>query len=277
MKQQKRYCPRVLSLLLSDDFKEGFIAVSRMRCKQWDCEFCGKKNGEMWRAHLLHTLTGGFSDGKWVFLTITAAPNSHITPKTSLDNLKRGWGKLHDRLRYYCKRTLSYVMMYEPHRNGAFHIHAIVDAGREYDAWNWPSLSGLTKKSRVKYEKRHPLCVWLKNACIKSGMGFMVHMTRVHEGQTGADNVRLAVAYVTKYFTKEVASYKFPKGWRRLGTSRDIGSPQTKREKKFTWRVRSYISSDEVRLHPHYLIQENRELDASDFGDVGIYPDENPS
>jgi len=50
------YCPRIKTLISSWDFKAGYLAVARLRCRQWDCPYCSVKNGDMWRAHLLHML-----------------------------------------------------------------------------------------------------------------------------------------------------------------------------------------------------------------------------
>lgn len=272
MKKLFRYCPRVQSLLASPDFKQGFISIARMRCKQWSCPYCGTKNGDMWRAHLLHTLMDAMQDRRWVFITLTAHPNAHVSPMSSLRNLKRGWDKLYDRLRYWHGSTPSYIMTYEEHKSGAFHIHALVDMGEEYDAFGPCEVSGMTRKERIREEKRHGFVKHLKKLCEKVKIGRMVHATRIQEGETSGDNVRLAVGYVTKYFTKGMSDMSFPKGWRRIGTSRDIGSPKTKNTKEFKWSVRQFVTPKDVMQEPHFLISENRPLDASDFGDEGLYP-----
>lgn len=272
MKTLKRYCSRILSLLASQDFKPGFIAITRMRCKQWDCEFCSIKNGDMWRAHLLDTFLRRMLEKHWVFVTLTAPSWSHHNPMKSLTKLKRAWGKMYDKLRYKNKGRLSYVMVYETHESGAFHCHALVDMGVIYDAFNAPIDATLQGEERVDAEKAHPFGKWLKNAAVDAKAGWVCHATRIQEGDTSQDNCRLAVGYVTKYFTKGAAEMKMPPRWRRIGTSRDIGSPKTKAKKEFSWQVRQFITPKDAQQIPHYLLGEEREIDASDFGDEGIYP-----
>ena len=117
MKIRPRYCPRVKSLLLSDDYKDGFISIARMRCKQWDCPYCSIKNGDMWRAHLLHTFCELMPEKRWVFVTLTARAWAHKSPAESLKNLKKGWSKVYDALRYKYQRGFSYVMVFEQHKS----------------------------------------------------------------------------------------------------------------------------------------------------------------
>lgn len=227
----------------------------------------------MWRAHLLHTLTDDMPHKRWVFITLTAKGVLHRDAKKTLQNLKQGWGKLYDKIRYKWGRAFSYVMLYETHKSGAYHIHALVDLGEEYDVYG-PAPSGNTDhKELVKAEKRHGFCKELKRLAVKAKIGYIVHARRINEGDTPGDNVRLAVGYVTKYFLKQVDILDFPKHARRIGTSRDIGSPKTKSKKMFTWRVRSYIHWREAMEKPHLIIAENRILEASDFGDTGMYPE----
>jgi len=272
MKKAVKYCPRITSLLASPDFKPGFIALTRMRCKQWDCEFCSTKNSDLWRAHLLETLCNKLPDKRWVFITLTAPSWSHSDPQKSLKKLKEAWGKIYDKLRYQNGGELSYVMVYETHLSGAFHIHALVDMGEKYDSYGVIIDDTLERKAKIRAEKRHPFCKLIKEMCEKTKIGYICHATRVKEGETGKDNQRLAVGYISKYFTKGSLEMAMPKRWRRLGTSRDIGSPATKRDKGFTWKMRAFVTPKDTDHIPHYLLTENRVLDASDFGDDAIYP-----
>lgn len=267
-----KYCPRIKSVLTSEDYKPGFIALTRMRCRQWDCEYCKTKNGDMWRAHLLHQFCDNFPHKRWVFITITAPSWAHSNPKKSLQVLKQAWGKLYDRLRYKNGGDLSYVLIWETHKSGAFHLHALVDMGDVYDGYAFDITALMPEKTLIEAEKAHPFCVWLKEMAVKSKAGWVCHARRIREGETGKDNARLAVGYVTKYFAKGLGDMELPKRWRRVQTSRDIGSPRTAMKEKFTWRMRTYVDMYEAQLHPHWLIQENRVLGARDFGDDGIYP-----
>jgi len=273
MKASLKYCPRVRSILLSDDIKQGYIAVARMRCKQWNCPYCSVKNGDMWRAHLLETFVNRMPDKRWVFCTLTIRNGKGMTPTLSLKRLKEGWSKIYDAIRYRWGKERSYVMVFEQHKSRIFHIHVLIDLGAQYDALgNVPTSGQFEGAELIKAERRHPFCKALKRMAEKAKIGYIVHARRILEGETGKDNARLAVGYVTKYFTKQLNIEGFPKRGRRIGTSRDIGSPKTANKGKFHWWVRSYIHPDETRAKPHFLISEGRVLDASDFGDEGVYP-----
>lgn len=243
-----------------------------MRCKQWTCPYCGTKNADMWRAHLLHTFCEVMTEKQWVFVTLTAKPKDHSSPEQSLKALKAGWGKIYDALRYRYGRKFSYVMVYEAHKSGAYHIHILIDLGAEYDSMGAAPEGIEPYGALIKAERRHPFCKALKAAAVKAKIGYIVHARRIKEGASGADNARLAVGYVTKYFVKQSEMLNFPKHARRIGTSRDIGSPATANKGKFSWRIRSFVEWAETRAIPHLLIQEGRMLNASDFGDEGVYP-----
>lgn len=226
----------------------------------------------MWRAHLLQTFLHEMKEKRWVFVTLTAPPWAHKTPIKSLNVLKKAWSKMYDKLRYKNGGRLSYVMVYETHESGAFHVHALVDMGDVYDAYNEAIDRTLSRKEIIKQEKAHSFGVWLKDAAVSSKAGWVCHATRILEGEAQEDNARLAVGYVSKYLTKGSLEMEMPPRWRRLGTSRDIGSPKTKSKKEFTWHVRHAISIKDVKHIPHYLIPEDRALDPSDFGETGLYP-----
>lgn len=226
----------------------------------------------MWRAHLLQTLGHDMTDKRWVFVTLTAYSKAHVSASASLKNLKKGWSKIYDALRYAYKRKFSYVMVFEAHVSGAYHIHTLIDLGEEYDALG-PAPEGYEEyKDLIRAERRHPFCKELKRMAVKAKIGYIVHARRIQEGKTGQDNARLAVGYITKYFVKQVDILDFPKHMRRIGTSRDVGSPQTANRGKFSWRVRSFVTPDDARRTPYFLIQEGRMLGPSDFGDEGVYP-----
>lgn len=244
-----------------------------MRCKQWDCEYCSTKNADMWRAHLLETFLHTMPEKKWIFITLTAPRWAHKDPLKSLKVLKKAWGVMYDKLRYKNGKRLSYVMVYETHLSGAYHIHALCDMGDVYDGYNCPIDQSLERKEKIDAEKAHPFGVWLKEAATDAKAGWVCHATRILEGDTDKDNARLAVGYVSKYFTKGATEMKMPPRWRRLGTSQDIGSPKTKSKKEFTWSVRGVITVKDVKAVPHFLINEDRELGPGDFSEGGIYPD----
>lgn len=268
-----KYCPRIKTLISSWDFKPGFLAVSRMRCRQWDCEYCSIKNADMWRAHLLHTFCELMQDERWVFVTLTVPPWVHNKPvNVSLEILKKAWGKMYDKLRYLNGGKLSYVLVFETHASGIFHVHALCNMGNKYDAYGVTINYALPHEERIQAEKEHPFCIWLKEKCVDVKLGWVCHATRIREGNTSKDNARLAVGYITKYFTKAVKEVILPKRARRVCTSRDIGSPRSKSKKEFSWSLKGSINWRSTKSVPHWLVTEGRILGPGDFGDDGYYP-----
>lgn len=268
-----RYCPRIKNLIASWDFKEGYLSICRMRCRQWDCEYCATKNADMWRAHLLHTICELMEDKRWVFVTLTVPPWAHKQhPFKSLELLKKAWGSMYDRLRYKNGGRLSYVLVYECHASGVFHVHCLCDMGDVYDAYNVSINYKASYDERIEAEKAHPFGIWLKEKATDVSLGWVCHATRIREGDTGKDNARLAVGYVTKYFSKGIGEVLLPKRWRRLATSRDIGSPRSKSQKKYTWALKSAIHWKSAKTARIWLVSEDRTLGAQDFGDDGYYP-----
>jgi hypothetical protein len=190
----------------------------------------------------------------------------------SLKRLKEAWGKMYDKLRYLNGGRLSYVLVFETHKSGIFHVHALCDLGDKYDAYGVTIDYTLPYDTRIEREKMHPFCVWLSEKCVDISLGWVCHATRIREGATGQDNARLAVGYITKYFTKAVTEVVLPKRARRVCTSRDIGSPRSKSTKKYSWFLKSPINGVRRTGDLLWLISEGRLLNASDFGDDGYYP-----
>jgi len=189
-----KVCPRVKNLIASWDFKDGYLSIARMRCRQWDCPYCAVKNADMWRGHLLRTFCEDLADEKWIFVTLTLAPWQHKMPfADGLKCLKGAWSNLYDRLRYKNGGRLKYVLVFETHKSGVFHAHALCNMGQAYDVytvWDWNIERSHTE--RIADEKMHGLCVWLQKQTIGQGIGSVCHITRIREGETGKDNARLA-------------------------------------------------------------------------------------
>lgn len=267
------YCPRIKTLIGSWDFKPGYLSIARMRCRQWDCEFCAVKNADMWRAHLLHTFCELMADKRWIFVTLTVPGELHsLSVNVSLERLKKAWNGMYDKLRYKNGGRLSYVLVYETHKSGIFHVHALCDMGDCYDEYRVTINYKLPHDERILAEKDHPFCLWLREKATDEKLGWVCHATRIREGETGKDNARLAVGYITKYFSKAVNEIVLPKRARRICTSRDIGSPRSKSTKKYEWALKPAVHWKHAMQLPHWLISEDRGLQASDFGDDGYYP-----
>lgn len=256
----------------SEKIVPGRLTIARMRCKQWSCAFCADKNRAQWRAFLIDTLNKRFAGEKWCFVTLTANPNAHITPAMSLKNIKQAWGKLYDKMRYRYKRKLSYVITFEAHKSGRFHLHALINIGAEYDAHGFYIADDLAGAALVRREKRHPECIWLKDASARSGGGYMVHMTRVKVRATGVEHAGLVVGYIVKYISKMSEIASFPPRARRIITTPDIGSPKTKGKSGFEWHVIKRVTIRDTLFREVYSLDLNRALARQDFDDGGLYP-----
>jgi Replication protein len=235
------YCKRLKGVLLSLDFRMGFITLVRVSCKMWNCPCCRVKNARNWRAYLLDTFNKKFGHEAWCFVTITAHKNAHKhSSEMTIKNLQQGWKRLYDRLRRHYKKRLEYVRIFERHASGRFHMHILLNVGLEYDK------SGFVIKGKLD-EFRHPECRYLSRACASVGIGWRVHIRRVWDDVKRSSNVGLVVGYILKYMGKDMASFAFPKHQRRIQTSRKIGSPATNAKGVGTWEHKREIGITYLR------------------------------
>lgn len=222
-------CHKIKGVVYSDDYKKGYRALVRLRCKMWSCPYCGPKNAIAWRAYLLDRFNKHLREEKWCFITITAHKLAHKSPRASLLNLQQVWKKLYDRLlRRYGKEHMQYVRVFETHKSGRFHMHILLNIGEAYDKKDF-----VIKEPLDEY--RHPDCKWLRLACAQLGGGWRVHIRRVWEAHTRTANVGLVVGYVLKYMGKQMVEMDMPKHQRRIQTSRKIGSPATNAQGRGKW------------------------------------------
>jgi len=224
------YCKRLKGILLSHDFRNGYVTLVRVACKQWGCPCCAQRNARNWRAYLLDTFNKRFGHEKWCFMTITAHKNAHKhSAEATVLNLQQVWKRLYDRLMRRYGKGLEYVRIFEQHKTGRFHMHILINTGEQYDA------HGFIIKDKLS-EFRHPECKWLKKACVSVGGGWRVHIRRVWDDKKKSSNVGLVVGYILKYMGKSMACFKFPKFQRRIQTSRKVGSPATNAKGIGTWQ-----------------------------------------
>lgn len=236
------YCKRIKGILLSLDFRMGFITLVRISCKQWGCPCCAKKNARNWRAYLLDTFNKRFRGVKWCFITITANKNAHKhSSEMTILNLQQVWKVLYDRLlRRYGRDQMEYVRVFEQHKSGRFHMHILLSCGEGYDAHG-------IQPPDLKSEKRHPECRWLKDTVKHLGGGEIAHIRRVMDYETRSQGVGLVVGYILKYMGKDMCSFKFPPHKRRIQTSRRVGSPKTAAVGIGTWEHKREIGTTYLR------------------------------
>ena len=205
---------------------------TRLRCKQWSCPFCAKKNASIWREFLKERLPDVSST--WWLVTLTAHPNT-TTSQSSIDNIRQNIERLLKR----AKRVfgnLSYVRTFERHPTSArIHAHFIVSGlkpfvERSKSRRGVEIFRGISDRNR----KRGIWSVktWFKINAQECKIG-MICDVRLIKGETGR-----AVHYVCKYLTKSQQDLNC-KGLRHVQTSRDIGSPTQGKDN--TWHTAAYI------------------------------------
>jgi len=230
------YCKRLKGVLLSLDFRQGYISLVRVACKMWGCPCCGHNNAKAWRAYLLKTFNERFGHEHWCFFTITANPGAHKhSAEMTIRNLQQVWKPLYDRLRRFYNKRLEFIRIFEPHRSGRFHMHILINVGLEYDK------VGFVIKDK-KDEFRHPHCRFLRRAVCQLGGGNRVHIRRVWDDASRTSNVGIVIGYILKYMGKQMADFEFPKHQRRVQTSRAIGSPKRNAKGHGVWQHKREIS-----------------------------------
>lgn len=261
---QKSYCKNFSGVAITSTDDDVPALLMRLRCKQWSCPFCAEQNRRMWKNHIIERIAA--MGGDWIFITITAHANAHKAGKT-IENLKSAWKKLYDRLRYKFKgQKLEYVWIYEKHTHetlsGAkktrYHIHAILRA----------VIAGDNQWNEDKEYFYHPeLHNWLKDNAASVGAGYMCHAQKIPDSESGA-----IAGYVVKYMTKDCQDIgKFPKGYRRVTTSRGFGSPKPKGD--MIWEFRAHILKGEVMRRVKITdVSIGKVVTLESFGDGDLYP-----
>lgn len=262
---QRSSCKNFKGLAVVDGDPDTEMLVARLRCKKWDCEFCAVKNRQIWRAHIIDTVNK--MGGEWLFVTLTAHRKAH-SDKRTIENLKSAWKRLYDRLRYKFKgQKLEYVWLYEKHTGTdakgqpkqTYHVHmilrAVVAGGNKWNA-------------RKKYWYHPEMHNWLKDNAAAIGAGYMAHAAKIEESNGG-----LVAAYITKYMTKDAQNLQgFPRGMRRIQTSRAFGSPQTQ-ESPLSWEFRAHLLRGDIARHVKTTdVSTGRTVKLEHFEKHELYP-----
>lgn len=191
------------------------------RCKKWDCPYCAQLNAESWtykgfRGASLLTMEGQ----NLRFVTLTSRP--YATPNQSIHYFSENWPKLSRRAAYHTKQQeidWSYFMIPEQHKTGVLHAHLI-------------AVTPLTTK-------------WWKDNAYKTGFGYMADSKPIGEPA-------LVVGYITKYLSKSIQYNRWPKGFRRVRTSRNWPMPPPEIMPGWEWSTHD----DESAWFEYYLLQD---------------------
>jgi hypothetical protein len=217
----------------------------------WDCEHCATVNRNQWRKHLAdfdrshHCL--------WTFITLTTSPESH-RDQTTLDNARKAWNTCYQALyRFNGRKAFHYVRVFEQHKDGAIHIHALVDL--RMDDENKVSNTGLVYAPKfTRYLKDLGADKW--GAYIAHGVNIM--------GDSGH-----VVLYITKYMTKQAQSFIASKGLRRIQCSQSLS--MAKYTPSETWLLSGRLTLRDFYENDIYDVNLKRRLTEQDFDD-GLYP-----
>jgi len=226
------HCTRYIKVAFKVD-SPGQAVFTRLRCKQWDCEYCAKKNASRWRAHLGERLPE-ISD-EWWLLTLTAAEWTR-TRQESLANIRTHIDALFKRVRRIFD-GIEYVRVYERHPSSeAIHAHLIVSGLTpfvERFVTRNKTVRFTPLKVRNKRKGTWSTRTWFKITCRALKMGYIVDL-RVISGDPGR-----AIHYVMKYATKALQDLHEPYLRHIQVTSGIGGLPEEKSE---DWTVASYIT-----------------------------------
>lgn len=259
------YCNHYSRIAISDTGQK--VLLVRLRCKQWSCDFCEKKNRQMWRAHLHQKMPK--IGGNWSFLTVTAMGIDHEN-QTTLNKIMSSWDRLLKRLKR-AYGAFEYVRVYERHKSGEFHVHLLIsyipDDFLDDSSWKFERTRKGFKWSMVKryrgigYQNLH-------DASIAVGLGAITDFTPL-VGENGAFfDVVHVVRYVTKYMSKNLAN--MPKHTRRIQCSSRIGG--LKNETNPDWQVRDSVSWSIVASCDVYDLDKKVAVSIDDLGEYGYYP-----
>lgn len=207
---------------------------TRLRCKQWSCDFCAKKNASIWRAFLKEKLPQ--VDTEWWLVTFTAHRNTR-SQQGSLANIRKNFDAMLKRVKRVFGKV-QYVRTYEKHPTSqAIHMHVIMSSLSPFVAIGCSvklqpvAIGTTTRRGRNGF---WAVQTWFKKNAQELTMGLICDVRRL----TG--EVERAIWYVTKYLTKAQQEFNV-KGLRHVQTSRAIGSP--KKMGDMVWSTAPYITA----------------------------------
>lgn len=262
----KLYCKRVRMLVRSSDIVPSSLLIARVRCKQWSCPSCAEANKNMWKRHLVERFSHHpMNKTKWCFMTLTLPPRYHTQdPENGVATLQKAWKRMYDLLRRKYALRLSYVYFYEHHKNGTYHLHAIINLGEVYDRLSveWDGVLD-----------HHEMARWMRDTLPSIGLGWKCDIRRVY-AMNGLNDAISAVMYAIKYISKSKSWKRFKKHARRVGVTSDIGSPKRSKSEKGTWRPVPFVVKEDLDLFDKIIdVSRGHVLKLDDF-EHGVYPRE---
>ena len=163
-----------------------------LRCKSWLCPLCGPKKVSSYVLRI--------NPHPWVwFLTLTLDGVANPERET-FKRLAAGW----KHVRQYLKRhgMVNYTWVREQGHNATrrVHLHVVFDGPRQVVGCS------------TRCAKRHKHVYGMRRAVERSGLGIWFKLEKVK-------SARHVKRYVTKYLSKDIATWRWPKGTRRCQTT----------------------------------------------------------
>lgn len=190
---------------IASDYQAELTRIFVLPCGKWTCPECGERNRKTWMHDVMYGVSWYMETQNMEFslLTLTLSGRNR-SRQSSISAWRSVWPRLFSR-HYRKYGSCPYVLVPEMHRNGVVHLHAIVS-------------SPTTKR-------------WWKDNCYACGGGYIADFELCRDE-------RRAGAYATKYLGKNLAVHNWPKGYRRIRTSRYWPKvPRSAASDNYEWKV----------------------------------------
>lgn len=243
---------------------DNVCLFTRLRCKQWSCEYCANANRKMWHAFLSGQLP--IVCDNWWMLTLTAHSRMR-SEQASYKNLQHGIDVIMKRIRRVW-RGVNYVRVFEKHpTSDALHAHLLVSNLTPF------VVPGCNKNLQrcflgVLVRKGHKgtwaIRTWLKQTAQECKIGYQAEVEQCRN--------EFAVWYVTKYLSKANQQINV-KGLRHVSTSRRVGSPSIEINHK--WEVGNFLTGMDVSRDTQVSdLQSGKKIPGWKIIEMGVYPPE---
>lgn len=260
-------CKRYLKVAFTQTGHKTAL-MTRLRCKQWSCEYCAEKNKKTWQYWLIKRLPE--VSNTWYLVTLTADKDIRTT-RGSLENIRQNIDRLIKRAKRVFGDDIEYARVFEMHPTSeAIHVHFIMSGLSPYVVNGCSvklrpmSIGTLTRKGHVG---TWSVNTWFKKTCGDIGMGYIADVKIL----TG--DVTSVAFYITDYLTKDQQKIEVPY-LRHVQVTKGIGSPEF--EKKYEWTPASYITVDMFEVGTHITdIDTGFVIEGNNFWEhTGFYPND---
>lgn len=241
---------------------------TRLRCKQWDCDFCSRRNQWIWRNWLIKRLPE-VSD-EWWLLTLTAH-SQRRSAAHSMDSIRSNLDTFFKSLKRI-QGAIEYVRVYEPHPTSqAIHTHIIIAGIHPFVAFGCSAKlqpMAIGTSTRRGRDGTWSIKTWVKKEAQRLSMGYIADIKLLQGGPIQAS------FYSTKYLTKDQSKLHF-KGLRHVQVTRGIGSPP-KMDNELEWQTAAYITPDMVGHKTRVTdINTGFVIEGDNYWErIGYYPEE---